>query len=303
MQNQSHQNITPRNEIFLSEGISIFPELGEIIFDSKKIRISPNNMRVLKVLLVNSQQVVSRKKIFDSVWKNQIISEDTLTRCISDLRSAFKSVDSNKKLIETIPKLGYRWIARATKENIEWNDEKIENDIDNEFTSTKLKIKKPDKNSSLSNWWLVTFALLFITLVTSVWQTSKVFDRQIIRIALMPMQNDAVSQERIKRTIELAIKDSLLKTDRIRFLSSQAINSNRLDLYPYLAREYAIEWIIEGNISSEGKNTKITINLVDARTALVEYSFSSISSKENTQELEQSTIDLIFEIKRNLLPN
>jgi len=301
MQNQSHQNTTPRNEIFLSEGISIFPELGEIIFDSKKIRISPNNMRVLKVLLVNSQQVVSRKKIFDSVWKNQIISEDTLTRCISDLRSAFKSVDSNKKLIETIPKLGYRWIARATKENIEWNDEKIKNDIDNEFASTKLKIENPDRNSNRSNWWLVTFALLFITLVTLVWQTSKVFDRQIIRIALMPMQNDEASQERLKRIIELAIKDSLLKTDRIRFISSQAINSNRLDLYPYLAREYAIEWIIEGNISSEGENTKITINLVDARTALVEFSFSSISLKENTQELEQSTIDLIFEIERNLL--
>jgi DNA-binding winged helix-turn-helix (wHTH) protein len=102
--NKTHNNISVSSECF-----RFFPERGHVETEQGCFRLGPVNMAVLTLLIEQQGQVVSRRALFDSVWKNQIVSDDVLTRSISDIRSQLSKY-SKIKLIETLPKRGYRWL-------------------------------------------------------------------------------------------------------------------------------------------------------------------------------------------------
>lgn len=102
-------------EKYSSADLIVCPKQGRVNIGGQVVRLGPVNMRVLVVLLENQSQVVSRSMLLDSVWKNQIISDDTLTRCISDIRVQLGKFSKQDKLIETIPKCGYRWIPKVNQ--------------------------------------------------------------------------------------------------------------------------------------------------------------------------------------------
>ena len=96
------------NENLITANLIICPSHGQVIIDKAVHRISPINMKVLMLLIKNQGQVVNRNQVFDSVWANQEVSDDTLTRCISDLRAQI-----GKDTIKTLPKRGYQWIPEV----------------------------------------------------------------------------------------------------------------------------------------------------------------------------------------------
>ena len=67
-------------------------------------------MAVLECLAAARGDVVSRDELFESVWPGAIVSDDTLTQCIVELRKAFGDTAHDAKVIETIPKMGFRLV-------------------------------------------------------------------------------------------------------------------------------------------------------------------------------------------------
>ena len=59
--------------------------------------------------------MVSRDEIIDAVWEGRFIAETTLTRAIADLRRALGDSQRAPQYIETIPKRGYRLVARCRR--------------------------------------------------------------------------------------------------------------------------------------------------------------------------------------------
>ena len=68
-------------------------------------------MDVLVCLADNCGQTVSREELLRTVWPNTFVTDDALTRCISELRRVFEDHAHDPHIIETIPKRGYRVIA------------------------------------------------------------------------------------------------------------------------------------------------------------------------------------------------
>ena len=68
-------------------------------------------MDVLRCLAANAGEVVTREELFSIVWEGTIVSDDVLTRSISELRKVFGDDPRRSEVIETIPKTGYRLIA------------------------------------------------------------------------------------------------------------------------------------------------------------------------------------------------
>src|SRR5215831_15863548 len=84
-------------------------------------------MQVLLVLCERSGQVVSKEQIFHRVWADTFVSDEVLTRSISELRKAFEDNPQEPKYIQTIPKGGYRLVAtvvRAPANRKEWYSER-----------------------------------------------------------------------------------------------------------------------------------------------------------------------------------
>jgi TolB-like protein len=70
-------------------------------------------MAVLECLAAARGEVVSRDDLFESVWPGAVVTDDTLTQCIVELRKAFGDTARDAKFIETIPKMGFRLVPQV----------------------------------------------------------------------------------------------------------------------------------------------------------------------------------------------
>ena len=68
-------------------------------------------MLVLVCLAEHARQVVPKDRLLHSAWPDTAVSDDVLTRAISELRRLFEDDPKQPRVIETIPKSGYRLIA------------------------------------------------------------------------------------------------------------------------------------------------------------------------------------------------
>ena len=79
--------------------------------DGVHVSIEPKIMGVLLCLAERSGQVVARETLMEVVWEDCIVVEDTLTRCISQLRKILRDDPDAPVFIETIRSKGYRLLT------------------------------------------------------------------------------------------------------------------------------------------------------------------------------------------------
>ncbi len=256
------------NKNLISANLIIYPGHGQVKIGKAIQRISPVNMNMLILLVKHQGHVVSRTKIFDSVWPNQEVSDETLTRCISELRAQI-----GKEHIKTLPKRGYQWIPE------------VKQCIDSKKTS-------PSK-------WLLRIASvlfgLFLLSIATLWVANKVIEPNLVRIAILPLNVKTTDQQELAKRVEVILQSTIIENDRLKLLSSSVIINNANKPYPYLNHEYGAQWAIEGHIQKYQGNTIINLSLVDARTAIVVYSQSS-----NTIIQDSNILNFCDEFLQNL---
>jgi TolB-like protein/Flp pilus assembly protein TadD len=71
-------------------------------------------MQVLVLLAAHAGQVVAKARLIQTVWPGTFVTDDVLTRAISELRRVFGDDPKESRFIQTIPKSGYRLIARVS---------------------------------------------------------------------------------------------------------------------------------------------------------------------------------------------
>jgi DNA-binding winged helix-turn-helix (wHTH) protein/TolB-like protein len=96
--------------------------LGDTLFDVKRnslvdktgkdIALRPQSVELLRALVARSGTVVSKESLLAKVWGNVAVTDDSLTQCIADIRRALE--DRDHKIIQTVPKKGYRLVAETT---------------------------------------------------------------------------------------------------------------------------------------------------------------------------------------------
>jgi len=87
------------------------PDLGVLTRGESHKRLQPKVMEVLSCLVERSGDLVTREELLSRVWGERAVSDEPLTRCIAELRSAFEDSARKPQYIETLPKRGYRLIA------------------------------------------------------------------------------------------------------------------------------------------------------------------------------------------------
>ena len=95
----------------------IEPQLNTITRDDHTTRVEPKVMQVLQCLSKSAGEVVPKEQLMRSVWTDTIVTDDVLTRAVSELRKTFRDDSKEPRYIQTIPKSGYRLIAPVSYEN------------------------------------------------------------------------------------------------------------------------------------------------------------------------------------------
>jgi DNA-binding winged helix-turn-helix (wHTH) protein/tetratricopeptide (TPR) repeat protein len=86
----------------------IDPLQNRIVRNDIEARLEPRVMDVLVCLAEHAGEVVSRETLNAQVWGNVIVTDQAVTNCISELRHHLGDDRSVNRVIETIPKRGYR---------------------------------------------------------------------------------------------------------------------------------------------------------------------------------------------------
>jgi len=95
------------------------PQLNTIVGANKSTRIEPKVMQVLVCLAERAGEMVPKEHIMQSVWADTFVTDDVLTRAISELRKGFGDEAKEPRFIQTIPRGGYRLIAPVVYEGAE----------------------------------------------------------------------------------------------------------------------------------------------------------------------------------------
>ncbi len=83
------------------------PVSGELSGATGNLRLEPQVARVLNLLASRPGEVLSRDEIFQCVWPDRVVVDESLTRCISVIRKALAD-RRPYQIVETLPKRGYR---------------------------------------------------------------------------------------------------------------------------------------------------------------------------------------------------
>lgn len=99
---------------FQVAGCRVEPDALRLFRDGKEIRLESRVMQVLVYLVEHSGQVVTRAELEERLWSGRVVTEDAVTNAVGKLRRALGDDARQPTVIETVPKIGYRFIAPAT---------------------------------------------------------------------------------------------------------------------------------------------------------------------------------------------
>src|SRR3954463_9588002 len=80
--------------------------------DGIEVSLRPKSAELLHHLARNATHVVRRNELMDTVWPGVIVTDDSITQCVAEIRRALGA--DNAQLLRTLPKRGYLLAAAVT---------------------------------------------------------------------------------------------------------------------------------------------------------------------------------------------
>ncbi|RFP70227.1 hypothetical protein DZK26_00410 [Wenzhouxiangella sp. 15190] len=241
------------------------PQQNRISGPDGEIRLTPRTMDVLVLLAERAGKVVGRDEFSERVWSPTVVSDDALTGCIAELRRAVGDTIRSPRFIETIPKRGYRLVARVQplEESPAGSQEPQPEVRSVEFEPGSTL---PRRRWPLAGLGALAVALVGITVLVLVHEPRAAADEP--SIAVLPFE--AVGDEAANSFIGGLHHDLLTRLssiDELRTISSTSVRQyqDSIKSVPEIARELDVGWVLEGSIQQAGEEFQLNAQLIDAR--------------------------------------
>lgn len=236
-------------EELISQGLHVFPSQGKVAFEKQDVRLGPVNMKVLVVLLKADGDVVSRKQLCAQVWPNQLVSDETLTKCISDIRVSLNKLAAGKAFIRTIPKIGYQWLLPVTQP-----------------VDAAPRQSKPGPSISFT---FIAGVICLILFSMVLWNWLHVPDKGEINIVVLPLRTDSEEGRLAAGLLEDKLRAIIVQSDSLNLMSTEVVSGLKQRPTNYLRGEFGINWALEGRVRSLPGGIRVSLSLVDLNTAIV----------------------------------
>jgi adenylate cyclase len=82
---------------------------GRLSAENRDIELRPKSFDVLRYLVEHADRLIAKEEIIEAIWPDVVISDDSLARCMSDVRTALG--DREQRIIKTMPRRGYMFVA------------------------------------------------------------------------------------------------------------------------------------------------------------------------------------------------
>lgn len=234
-------------------GFYFDPAIGQLRgIDGRPKPLRAQSIQVLAVLAARPNEIVSKEELFDAVWPEVSVTDDSLTQCIVDIRKAIG--DTGRTVLKTIPKKGYQLVA------------------------TPLKPARAERTSRLHWAVVVALSVTAVLLVavfagTRLWQAQTALETAEVRtpsIIVLPFQDlspdgnmghfaDAMTEDLI---VELTRWKEFRVVDRVTAMQFKDKPGDARTITAQVNANYALQ----GSIRRLGDQMRITAQLVDGET-------------------------------------
>ena len=232
-----------------------------------RVRLRGQPFAILAMLLERAGEVITRDEMRKRLWSNGsdetfVDFEHSMNSAIKKLRAVLGDSPENSRYVETIPKLGYRFIAPVEE-------------VAKEARTRPERNGQGTERAARAGWsrrLAVLVPTLALTIGLVVWQMQSVSRRAIAgaplrSIAVLPLANlsgDA-SQEYFSDGITDQLITNLAKVGSLRVISRTSVmryKGTRKGL-PEIAKELNVDAIVEGSVVKSGQKIRITAQLLD----------------------------------------
>jgi TolB-like protein/DNA-binding winged helix-turn-helix (wHTH) protein/Tfp pilus assembly protein PilF len=242
----------------------IEPSLNAVSHNGESIHLAPRVMGVLVCLAQHPGQSVSKEVLLQTVWPDTFVSDDVLKGSVSELRRVLEDDAREPTIIQTIPKRGYRLVARVQPVN-GTSDSSIEN------RGEKQRVFVRTRKFWVGALAVAATALLIVFLGVDfdglrARLANKSGAPQIHSLAVLPLQN--LSSDSAQEYFSDGMTDALI-TDLAQIGSLKVISRTSSMQYkqtkkslPEIARELNVDGIIEGTVQRSGDRVRVTAQLI-----------------------------------------
>ncbi len=247
------------------------PDLNRISMGEKTVAVEPKVIEVLAYLAGHPGEVLPREKILKSVWPDTYVTDEVLTYSISELRKAFEDDAKNPKIIQTIPRRGYRLIAPVTQ--MDQYPEQVK-DADQRSEQTPAS---PKAGRSVG-WSVGLGALAVVAFVGVLLFVGPIRFRGPygppegkIVLVVLPLENLVGDPEQEYfsdgLTEELITQVGRLQPERLRVIartSAMQYKKSRRGI-DQIGRELGVNYVLEGSVRREENRVRISVKLIQVR--------------------------------------
>jgi len=106
---------SPSKTIFRVGTWLVNPGTGEIIRGSETLHPDGRAMLLLQYLAEHAGEIVSVEELLDHVWPGVTVSSDSVYQAVASQRRQLGDDSRQPTYIATVPRLGYRLVARVTR--------------------------------------------------------------------------------------------------------------------------------------------------------------------------------------------
>src|SRR6266850_1549419 len=240
---------------------------GELRKAGQRLKLQPQPFKALAILAGRAGETVTREEIQRQVWGDELFVdfERGLNVCIQQIRGALSDDADAPRYIETLPKRGYRFLATV---------EKLEPPAPGGVGSQKipagplahLKNKGLRLGVALVSGFLVISALLYLAKISNRFPFRNAA-KSIRSVAVLPFDNFSgdPEQQYFADGMTEALIAELGQIRDLRVPSRTSVMMYRRANKPLrqIARELAVDALVEGSVTRSGDRMEITVQLLD----------------------------------------
>lgn len=262
-----------------------------LLRDGRPVALRPKEFAVLVALVETHGHVCTKDELMNGIWPGQFVEEGNLMRHISTLRKVLGDTSEEPQYVETVPKVGYRFVARVktleplsdaivmehhTIERIVTEEEIVPNGHEDSASavtvSPLLKTEiKDDKRRRLLALAIIVLCLAGVTLaLTGRWIGNRARTVPAVgSLAILPFRPIGAAKE--DEYLGLGMADALItKLSNVRQVTVRPTSAVRKYDAPNqdpvsAGRELRVDAVIEGSVQRVGEQTRVTVQLVSVR--------------------------------------
>src|SRR5215204_948005 len=102
---------SPQDRVYRFGDFLLVAEGPMLLREGNRLPVTPRVLNVLRVLVENAGRIVAKETLMAEVWADSFVEEGNLNRTISRLRKILGESPNEYRFVETIPRVGYRFIA------------------------------------------------------------------------------------------------------------------------------------------------------------------------------------------------